>query len=110
MLDFLTHVNVVDVVPDPMHTFDYVVSLQGQHALDVLGYIAGRRLREILPPQLEYRWRESELSWAAAAPVRLLTRASTRDKNWLACEALIAPLGDGTVQALFWVFAAWGAD
>jgi hypothetical protein len=104
---------VVDVVPDSAHAFEYLVSLQGQHAHEVLGPVAGRRLGEILSDSLAQRWRGCfELSRSAAAPVRLLTRASTRFRNWLACEALLAPLGDGAgeVQGLFWVFASWQVE
>jgi hypothetical protein len=110
MQDFLDHVNLVDVVPGAGNSFDYVVSLQGSQSREVFGHVARRRLRDILPPPLEQRWRNSfELSRTAAAPVRLVARASTVGKNWLACEALLAPLGDGDgrVQTLFWVFASW---
>jgi hypothetical protein len=113
MRDFLSHVSVVDVVADAVHGFEYIVSLQGMHSREVLGNVKGRRLGEILSPELAERWRDCfGHSRAAAAPVRLLTRASTLSKNWLACEALIAPLGDGggQLRSLFWVFAAWRAD
>ena len=43
MRDFLTHVSVVDVIQDSLHSFDYVVSLQRQHAIEVVGQVAGRR-------------------------------------------------------------------
>ena len=111
MRGFLAHVNVVDVIQDSLHSFEYVVSLQGQHAHDVLGHVAGRRLGDVLSEPLAHRWRSCfDLSRSAATPVRLLTLASTQARNWLSCEALLAPLGDGeTVQALFWVFAAWRA-
>jgi hypothetical protein len=112
MRDFLTHANVVDVIQDSLHFFDYVVSLQSQHACEVLGNVAGRRLGDIMSEALAQRWRSCfDLSRSAAVPVRLVTRASTQARNWLACEALLAPLGDGeSVQALFWVFAAWRAE
>jgi hypothetical protein len=113
MQDFLSHVSVVDVVADPVHGFEYIVSLQGMHPREVLGNVKGRRLGEIFSLELAHRWRSSfERSRAASAPVRLLTRASTLAKNWLACETFIAPLGDGAgqLQSLFWVFAAWRAD
>jgi hypothetical protein len=113
MREFLNHVSVVDVVPDPAHAFEYIVSLQGMHPREVLGNVKGRRLEEIFSQELAERWRGCfEHSRAAAAPVRLLTRASTLAKNWLACEVLIAPLANdaGQLQSLFWVFAAWRAD
>lgn len=113
MQEFLPHVSVVDVVPDPVHEFEYIVSLQGRHPTDVLGNVKGRRLGDIFSRELAERWRGCfEHARAAAAPVRLLTRASTLAKNWLACEVLIAPLANGTgnLQSLFWVFAAWRAE
>ncbi|HEY2445211.1 MAG TPA: PAS domain-containing protein [Rhizomicrobium sp.] len=109
MRGFLSHVNLVDVVPGTGNVIDYIVSLQGTHARDVFGHLAGRRLREMFPATLEQRWRNSfDLPRVAAAPVRLLTRASTVGKDWLVCEALLAPLGDrsGAVHALFWALAA----
>src|ERR1700721_585829 len=57
MRDFLPHANVVDVIQDSLHSFDYVVSLQGQHAFEVLGQVAGRRLSQILSEALAQRWR-----------------------------------------------------
>lgn len=112
MRSFLPHANVVDVIHDSFHSFDYVVSLQGQHACEVLGQVAGRRLSAILSEAQAQRWRSCfDLSRSAGVPVRLVTQASTKARNWLSCEALLAPLGDGkSVQALFWVFAAWRAD
>jgi len=109
MRNFLRHVNLVDVVPGAGDSFDYVISLEGEHAREVFGHLAGRKLREILSPPLERRWRKSfDLPRTAAAPLRLFIRAGTAGKNWLACEALLAPLGeDGHVQTLFWVLATW---
>jgi hypothetical protein len=111
MRNFLGHVNLVDVVPGAGSSFDYIISLQGEHAREVFGRLAGRKLREILSPALEQRWRKSfDLPRTATAPVRLFTRAGTAGKNWLACEALLAPLGeDSRVQTLFWVLASWKA-
>jgi hypothetical protein len=113
MQEFLPHVSVVDIVPDRVHGFEYIVSLQGRHPTEVLGNVKGRRLGDIFSQELAERWRGCfEPARAAAAPVRLLTRASTLARNWLACEVLIAPLGDGAgnLQSLFWVFAAWRAE
>lgn len=109
MRNFLGHVNLVDVVPGAGGSFDYIISLQGEHAREVFGHLAGRKLHEILSPPLEQRWRKSfDLPRAAAAPLRLFMRAGTAGKNWLGCEALLAPLGEaGRVHALFWVFASW---
>ena len=109
MRSFLGHVNLVDVVPGAGSSFDYIISLQGERARDVFGRLAGTKLREILSPPLEERWRKSfDLPRTATAPLRLLTRAGTAGKNWLACEALLAPLGDdGHVRTLFWVLASW---
>jgi len=113
MVDYLSHVNLVEVVYDRDRAFDFVISLQGAHAQEVFGDLSGRRLGAVLTGALEERWRRCfDLPCRSAIAVRLLTRASTGGKNWLACEALVAPLGDdtGSVQALFWVFSAWRAD
>ena len=113
MQAFLPYVSVVDVVPDRVRGFEYIVSLQGTHPTEVLGHVKGRRLGDVLSRELAERWRGCfEHARAAAAPVRLLTRASTLAKNWLACEVLIAPLANeaGQMQSLFWVFAAWRAE
>ena len=113
MQKFLEHVNLVDIVADGSRGFDYVIGLQGTHARDVFGHMAGRRLDAMMPTRLAERWRASfDLARNAAAPVRLFTRASTMGKHWLACEALLAPLGETEVRidALFWVFVSWQAD
>jgi hypothetical protein len=113
MQRFLEHVNLVDVVADQDRGFDYVIGLQGMHARNVFGHMAGRRLDAIMRPELAQRWRTSfDLPRNAAAPVRVFTRASSAGKNWLACEALLAPLGEseGRIDALFWVFACWPAE
>lgn len=113
MREFLDHVSLVDVVPDARRGFDYVVGLQGQHARDVFGPMAGRRLDAMMPLKLADRWRASfDLARNAAAPVRLFTRATTLGKYPLACEALLAPLGESGVRidALFWVFVSWHAE
>ena len=113
MQEFLDHVNLVDVVADPARGIDYVIGLQGTLARNVFGHMAGRRLDAIMRPKLAQRWRTSfDLPRTAAAPVRLFTRASSVGKNWLACEALLAPLAgsEGGINALFWVFACWSAQ
>src|ERR1700722_11649135 len=77
MQAFLPYVSVVDVVPDRVHGFEYIVSLQGTHPTEVLGHVKGRRLGDVLSRELAERWRGCfEHARAAAAPVRLLTRAS----------------------------------
>jgi hypothetical protein len=110
MLSFLTYVNIVDVIPEPDGAFDYAVSLEGGHALEILGHMAGRRLAEFLPEPLQRRWRYCfDLPRVGAAPARITTRASTVRKNWLKCEELLAPLSgdDGRLQSVFWVFTSW---
>jgi hypothetical protein len=110
MREFLDHVNLVDVIPQDDGGFDFMVTLQGAQSFGVFGHMAGQTLSEILPPVFEKRWSDSfELPRMAAAPVRLVTRASTFGKKWLGCEGLLAPLGDGpnSVTSIFWVFASW---
>jgi hypothetical protein len=112
MKAFITYVNLVDVLSLGDDRWDYVISLQSADARAVLGDIKGRRLAEIFPPAVERRWRSSfDLPRAGGAPVRLLTRASTGNKNWLACEVLLAPLGEREeVDSIFWVTVSWVAN
>jgi hypothetical protein len=111
MQAFLSYVNLVDVLSLGAGKWDYVISLQSADAHAVLGDIKGRRLAEIFPPPIERRWRSGfDLPCNNVAPVRLLTRASTGNKNWLACEILLAPLGEGeNVDSIFWVTVSWPA-
>jgi hypothetical protein len=111
MKDFLKYVNLVDVLPIAEGEWDYAVSLQSADALEVLGDIKGRRITEVFPSPHAQRWRCCfDLPRKKKAPVRLLTRASTRNKNWLACEVFLAPLGDrDDVTSIFWLTAAWPA-
>ena len=112
MKAFITYVNLVDVLSLGNDKWDYVISLQSADAHAVLGDIKGRRLAEIFPFAIERRWRGSfDLPRAGKAPVRLLTRASTGGKNWLACEVLLAPLGEReVVDSIFWVTVSWAAE
>jgi hypothetical protein len=111
MKAFIHYVNLVDVIPTSTGQWDYVVALQSAHGSEILGDVKGRRFAEIFPPAMVQRWRGCfDLPRRSGAPVRLLTRASTQRRNWLACEALLAPLGEGQeVTAIFWVFIAWPA-
>ena len=112
MKDFLKYVNLVDVLSLAAGEWDYAVSLQSTDACEVLGDIKGRRFAEVFPPHHAQRWRNSfDLPREEKTPVRLLTRASTRNKNWLACEVLLAPLGEhDRVTSIFWLTAAWPAN
>jgi|SRR5579871_3312923 len=112
MKAFLPHASLVDVVPGGCGNKDYIVALLGGHAREVFGDIKGRRPQEIFPPLIERRWRRCfDLPYAESRPARLLSRASTGMKNWLACEALVAPLGeDNEIRAFLWVFASWPAN
>lgn len=112
MKDFIPHVSLLDVVSEVDEKPDYVVTLQGGHAREVFGDIKGCRPAEIFDPAIARRWRRCfDLSYASKKPARLLSRASTSGKNWLVCEALIAPLGEGAeVQAFLWAFVSWPAN
>lgn len=112
MKGFIPYVSLLDVVPGTAGKPDYVVTLQGGHARDVFGDIKGRRPAEIFHPVIEQRWRRCfDLPYASRKPARLLSRASTSGKNWLVCEALVAPLGQGgEVQSFLWVFVSWPAN
>ncbi|HEY3778680.1 MAG TPA: PAS domain-containing protein [Rhizomicrobium sp.] len=109
MARFLSFVNLVEMAPARAGAWNYTVTLQGSHSREVLGAAQGRSLAEIFPKPAFARWRSCfDLPRSGRMPVRLLTRASIRGKHHLACEALLAPLGRSpSVEALFWVFAAW---
>lgn len=110
MRSFLPHVNLVDVVRGaPGRPADYLVTLQGQHAHEIYGAVAQRKLSDVLPPHLETRWRNGfGLVCATARPVRFSSNMEAGGKAWLAGEALMAPLGDDeSVHALFVVFVTW---
>jgi hypothetical protein len=107
MKGFLNYVNLVDVATDADGTVDYVLSLQSAHARDVFGPMAGR-LDQFLPVPVRQRWRDCfDLPRLSGRPARVSTRVSTVGKDWLACEALFAPLGDGEVNSVLWVFISW---
>lgn len=112
MKDFIPYVSLLDVVPGAAGKPDYVVTLQGGHAREVFGDIKGRRPAEIFHPVIEQRWRACfDFPYAKRKPARLLSRASTSGKNWLVCEALVAPLGEGDeVRSFLWVFVSWPAN
>lgn len=112
MRAFLTYVNLIDIVADPVNgSFEYRVSLQGQHARDVHGHVARRKLDEALPRQSEQRWSYCfETVRQAARPARF--RSLINGKQWLDGELLVAPLGDekNGVESLFCVLVSWSAN
>ena len=108
MKEFIPFVNLVDVVRGEGDQCDYIVSLQSNHARDVLGNIENRQLSEVLPPAIERHWRSSfDLARTKVAPVRLTTRSCSSDKQWLAWETFLAPLGHTEVDAIYWAAMAW---
>jgi hypothetical protein len=109
MKEFLPYVNLVNFERRDGSAYDYIVTLQCNHARDILGNVENKRLSDVLPSAIEQRWRSSfDLTRLNAAPVRLTTRASTLAKNWLSCEILLAPLGQNEeVEAIFWTFVTW---
>jgi hypothetical protein len=114
MRDFLPHVNLVDLVRERADApVDYIVSLEGQHAHQIFGPVAHRKLNEVLPPHIEQRWRVIfGLSSQSARPVRCFSRMLAGGNSWLEGEVFVAPLGDERlgVESLFLVFATWSAQ
>ena len=106
---FLRHVNLIDIRTDATGRTEYIVSLQGQHALEVFGPIAHKRLDDALPAHIAERWRNCfELARTAARPVRCASRIAAGGKLWLDSESLLAPLGQGKdVDSLLLVFVSW---
>lgn len=113
MRSFLAHVNIIEITcPRDNTDVEYVVALQGQRALDVFGNVAQRRLSDVLPLNVEQRWRYCfELCRNAQSPVRLSSRICSGAKLWLDSESLLAPLGDAAngIDSLFLVFDCWPA-
>lgn len=114
MRDFLSHINLVDIIRAADGSFvDYSVSLQGQHALDTYGPVMQRKLGQVLPPSIEARWRRCfGTACQAARPVRFHSRVMCGGKLWVEAEVLMAPLGDETrgIDSLFATFVSWTDD
>jgi hypothetical protein len=111
MKQFIAYVNLVSVLRRDEDRCEYVVTLQCDHARDVVGNVQNRQLADVLSPAVERRWCGAfDLARANIKPVRLTTRASTLGRHWLACEIFLAPLGqEDNVEALFWVTVSWPA-
>jgi hypothetical protein len=111
MRAFLPHVNLVQVIRECLAgPTDYIMTLEGQHAHEIYGAVAHRKLHEALPPALEERWRRGfGLALEVARPVRFFSTVHVGGEPRLQGEVLVAPLGDeiAGVEALFVVFAAW---
>jgi hypothetical protein len=114
MREFLPHVNLVDLVRERADApVDYIVSLEGQHAHQIFGPVAHRKLHEVLPAHVEQRWRFIfGAASQAARPMRFSSRMIAGGQTWIEGEVLVAPLGDEFlgVEALFLVFATWTAQ
>ncbi|MGH6876791.1 MAG: PAS domain-containing protein [Rhizomicrobium sp.] len=113
MVDFLTHVNLVDVLPGlDVGATDYQVTLQGSHGADVFGVLAHRKLSAGLSEVTARRLREC-LNFVSDSgrPVRISSRVTGGDKFWLDSEHLMAPVGDepGRITTIMWVFVSWPA-
>lgn len=105
MRNFLTFVNLVDIVDD-----SYVVTLQGAHTRQVFGHLARQKFVNLFTEEEDKRWRYCfDLVRDSGKPVRLYTQVGTQQQLWLDCEVFIAPLGDGpqAIQSLFWIFKSW---
>ena len=111
MRSYLRHVNLIDVLrADDGAKSDFIVTLQGQHAVEVVGNVTRRKLNEVLPVPVEQRWRYCfNICLDAARPVRLSSRICAGGKWWLESESLLAPLGDEVhgIDTLFLVFDSW---
>lgn len=106
---FLRHVNLIDIRSEASGRVDYIVSLQGQHALEVFGPIAHKKLDDALPAHISERWRNCfDIARTAMRPVRFASRIASGGKLWLDSESLLAPLGQGKdVDSLLLVFVSW---
>ena len=110
MRDFLLHVALVDAHVSPGGDRRYFVRLAGMRVEQVFGSVGGKYFGDFLPPELHARWL---IAYDAVRdhrkPLRIRATVNFEKKSWLACEALVAPLGDDTkpVAGFFVVFAAW---
>lgn len=114
MREFLSHVNLVNVVRAADGSVaDYVLGLQGQHAVETYGPIVRRNLRQVLPPPIEARWRSCfGVACSAARPARFHSQVCAGGKLWLEAEVLLAPLGNATgeIDSLFAALASWSTE
>ena len=108
---FLRHVNLIDIPTEATGLVDYVFSLQGQHAQEVFGPIAHRKIGDALPAHIAQRWRYCfDIARNAGHPLRVASRIAAGSKLWLDSESLLAPLGQGTdIESLLLVFDSWPA-
>lgn len=110
MREFLLHVALVDAHVSPGGDCRYFVRLAGMRIEQVFGSVGGRYFGDFLTPELHRRWLAAyDAVRKQRRPLRIRATVNFEKKTWLACEALIAPLGDETkpVAAFFVVFAAW---
>jgi hypothetical protein len=111
MREFVRHIGLVEVRRAADGHAIYFIRLAGAKIESVFGAITGKSLGEFLPVQLEARWR---LVFDAAlehpVPVRIASRVLFGGKTYLACEVLLAPLGEGgEVSMLFAAVDVWPA-
>ncbi|HTQ13920.1 MAG TPA: PAS domain-containing protein [Rhizomicrobium sp.] len=94
MKDFVKHIGLIEVRPGRLSP-TYAVRIAGGIVENVFGSIGGKTLSEFLPASIEARWRIIfDTMLEARAPIRISTRVSFGGRDYLATEALIAPLGE----------------
>ncbi len=109
MRRFLAHVGLVEV-RSTGGTFEYVIRHAGTQWERVFGPMTGRALHQFLPQYIEERWHSVfDAVREAARPLRVTTHIAFEDKNWLATEMFVGPLGSGpgAVCMLLMCFTAW---
>ena len=108
MKKFTPHVGLVEPRPTAAGT-GYFIRRAGSRWEDVYGAMTGKLLQDFLPPHLVPAWHAVFEGVATSAkPIRLTTQVDFQDKNWLAIELMVAPLGEhDIVNMLFISFVSW---
>ena len=109
MRKFTRHVGLVEIRRDQARHLEYFIRRAGGEWEAVFGPMTGRFIHELLPPQIEMRWREVfDSVREKKAPVRVTTGIEFQAKAWLTMEMFVAPLGDGEESDMLYIaFIAW---
>ena len=109
MRKFSSHVGLIEIRRDEGPDIEYFIRRAGTAWEEVYGNMTRRFIHEFLPPEIELSWRQVfDTVRRKQAPARISTGIDFQNKNWLATEMFVAPLGAAdAVNMLFMTFVAW---
>jgi hypothetical protein len=112
MASFVAHVALVEVRASADARTEYFIRLAGSQCEIVFGNVSGHITTEVVPPNIEQRWRSVfDAVVDAKLPLRVSAGVEFADKVWLQMESFVAPLGqDENVAMLFVCFTASDID